>query len=192
MTNEQDKKAARAAVNALVKTGNKDLADLGLSMMPQEDKDAIAAIVKKVRHYEKVMADLVQEFPHLNQWLSPEKLEAVVPGSALLAADAMCVLEVLCVERKDKIVQFFDTIVLDDEALNISMGFLAVLPILVDNTRKQTGAADEEIVEGIYAEFIKRLHLVPHVEGFPDTPESLRTALQAVLSDGMLTLVQNA
>lgn len=57
---EEEKKAARGAVNALVATGNKDLIDLGLSMLPQEDKDSIAAIVRKVEWYQKV-ADLLIE-----------------------------------------------------------------------------------------------------------------------------------
>jgi hypothetical protein len=179
--NEEEKKAARQAVNALVGTGNPDLIDLGLTMMPQEDKDNIDAIVRKVKWYDDLVKELVAEFPRLEKWLSREKIKEVVPGSSLVASDAMDQLLKMTNNSKEKVVLFFDTIILDDEALNISMVYLCMLPILLDNTIKQyPDVTEEELKEGVFLDFIKRLHAVPHVAEFPATPEALLAAFKAV------------
>lgn len=183
MENEEDKKAARAAVNALVKTGNKDLVDLGLSMLPQEDKDNLAAITDNIRKSVAYAEELIAEYPRLKQWLSDEKISTVVPGGWFTVSDAIDMLRGSTGDNKEKIALFFDTIVLDDEALNISMMYLCTLPLLLDNFREQTDLTEDEIDEYIYIDFAEKLHAVPHVKGFPDTPETLRAALRAVFSD---------
>lgn len=190
MSEEEDKKAAREAVNALVQTGNPDLIDLGLTMMPQEDKDNIKAIVRKVEWYDKVANHLMATYPRLEKWLTRSKIKEVVPGTSLVASDAMDMLMKLCNEDEQKVVQFFDTIVLDDEALNISMVYLCQLPLLVENTIEQMHPSTEEMVEGIYSSFMMRLHAVPHVPEFPSTQEALRAALELLFSEGIVKVAE--
>ena len=181
MSEDKEKKAQIEAMNALVKTGNPSLVKMGLSMMPQEFKDDIKAITNKIHWYDAVVKELIAVYPRLEKWLSREKIKEVVPGSSLTASDAMDTLLKMVNNDREKVVQFFDTIVLDDEALNISMTYLCILPILLDNTAQQNpGITEEELKEGTLQTFITRLHLVPHVEGFPDTPETLYAALKAI------------
>lgn len=177
--NESEKKAARAAVSALVSTQNPDLVKMGIAMMPQEDKDDVAAIAARVRWGVEEAKTLVDTYPRLGVWLGGDKITTTVLGGWLAMSDALESLMTLVKSDRDKIALFFDTIILDDDAFSVSMTLLMMLPIMVKNGGGE-GLLDPTMHDGILDEFIRSLHAVPHVPEFPDTPEALREKLVAV------------
>ena len=180
MSDDKERQAQIAAVNALVGTQNPDLVQLGLTMLPQDHKDNLKAIADNVTQARDFVHALIAKYPNLAAHLSDDAIREAVPGGWLSASDAVNQLRFMTDDDEEKIKRFFETIAIDGATLNISMVYLCVLPMLINNTHKQDpDHTAAELREGIYQEFITRLHAVPHDAPFPDTPNALRAALEA-------------